>query len=157
MMPAEMTVDQYATPNPEKADRRTPVTRVAELMRQGQFRHLPIVEEGRVVGVISERILHMLANVTGVNLVTAADVMTKNPYLVESGTPLIKVASDMASRRIGSAIVVKNGEPVGIFTATDALQALIAALGGEAAVESAERPASDVAPRATNERASIRS
>lgn len=131
-------VDQYATSSPQKVERRTPVPKVAELMRQGGFRHMPVVENGRVVGVISERILHMMANISGIDLVTAADVMTKNPYTVESGTSLLRVASDMASRRVGSAIVVRSGEPVGIFTATDALQALIKMLGNQTAEETVE-------------------
>ena len=127
----DVTVDQYATPNPQGVERRTPVPKIAEIMRKGGFRHVPVVEAGLVVGIISDRDVRMLANVTGLDSVTAAEAMTKNPYLVDSGTALMKVASDMAYRRVGSAVVVKDGAPTAIFTATDALRALIEILAAE--------------------------
>jgi acetoin utilization protein AcuB len=125
MSPSEVVVDQYATANPQWVERRTPVPKVAELMRNGVYRHMPVVEHERVVGIVSDSDVRLFAGVSGLDEVTAADVMVKNPYIVETGTPLMKVASDMAQRRIGSAVVVRDGAPVAIFTATDALRALL--------------------------------
>jgi acetoin utilization protein AcuB len=125
MSKSEVPVDRYATRTPKVVSRATLVPAVLEVMRRGEFRHVPVVENGVVVGVVSERELRHLYDATGLDLMTAADVMVKNPYVVEAGTPLQEVAAAMAARRIGSAVVARGGTPTGIFTTTDALRALV--------------------------------
>jgi len=58
--------------------------------------------------------------------------MEHSPYVVESGTPLDQVALEMSNRKIGSAIV-RNFDSFnyGIFTSTDALNALIEVVRGQ--------------------------
>jgi acetoin utilization protein AcuB len=58
--------------------------------------------------------------------VRAADIMATDPVAVTAGTPLDEVAYAMSDRKIGSVIVNEDtGEFLGIFTVTDALNALI--------------------------------
>lgn len=46
------------------------------------------------------------------------------PYVAHPDAPLNEVASDMATQKLGSAIILEDGKLVGIFTATDACRAL---------------------------------
>ena len=75
--------------------------------------------------------LRMLEHFEGADAVTAGDVMAKNPYTVESGTSLEEVVFAMSRQKIGSAVICSRGDVVGIFTSTDALNALVEILRGQ--------------------------
>jgi acetoin utilization protein AcuB len=95
------------------------------------FRHLPIVEGRRPVGLVSERELRVVENMHGVDsaMCVVGDFILGAPYTVAPDAPLRDVARTMAEQKYGSAIVVDGGEVVGVFTTTDALHALAAVLG----------------------------
>ncbi len=49
----EMTAAQLMTSNPATASRATTVEEAMERMTNGRFRHLPVLEDGRLVGLVS--------------------------------------------------------------------------------------------------------
>jgi acetoin utilization protein AcuB len=103
---------------PAVASSEMTVVEASELMKRLRIRHLPVVEAGHVVGIVSERDLKAA---TG----SIRDVMSRDPYCVRVGTPLAEVAREMAKRKLGSAIVVDGeGRVVGIFTTTDGMRVL---------------------------------
>jgi CBS domain-containing protein len=57
------TVEQVMTPSPATAAPDWPVPRAVEHMAAGGYRHLPVVEDGRLMAIVSIRDLH--AAVTG--------------------------------------------------------------------------------------------
>ena len=63
-----------------------------------------------------------------VELASAAFVSAEVEAVVVGDAPLDEVASEMARRRVGSAVVVAGTSVVGVFTAVDALRALADAL-----------------------------
>jgi len=66
------------------------------------------------------------------NQVMASDIMATDPISVLADTPLDEVAFNMSERKIGSVLVYEeSGEYLGIFTVTDALNALIEVVRGE--------------------------
>lgn len=120
------------------------VAKIERMMDDHDIRHLPVQEKGKVVGIISERDLHHVVNRTATleekANIRARDVMVGDPFLVAFQTPLKQVASAMAERHIGSAIVIRRGKLAGIFTVVDAcrvlseyLDALFPSSGGDAA------------------------
>lgn len=130
-MPARrirLTVDEFTTPNPVTADEDTGVEDMGQLMREHGIRHLPITRGGQVVGIVSQRDLAVLK---GLDLdkqqqVRAADLMSPDPISVRTSDALDQVAYRMSDLKIGSVIVLDDGGSLyGIFTATDALNALI--------------------------------
>ena len=108
---------------------RAPTTSVADaatLMRERNIRHLPVLEAGRVVGVLSEKDVHVARTLRSLTLEKATvDMIMQAPAVtVAPDMKLSDVAAHMVDRRLGSAIVVHEGRVVGIFTSQDALHAL---------------------------------
>jgi acetoin utilization protein AcuB len=95
------------------------------IMEEHDLRHLPVLEEGQVVGEVSDRDLRVwgLRQDLG-RETTIRHIMIENPYVIDPGAPLHEVAAKMAEAKIGCAIVVQQGRLVGMFTITDALRAL---------------------------------
>lgn len=123
----DVSVEEYTTPNPVTATEETGVEDLAELMKANGIRHMPIVRGGEVVGVVSERDLKVVAglDLKEKSLVQASDIMARDPVTVSAEAPIDEVAYEMSRRKIGSVIVNEGNRFLGIFTATDALNALI--------------------------------
>jgi acetoin utilization protein AcuB len=103
-------------------------------MNEHEIRHLPVVVGSELVGVVSDRDLSLVQTLAQASpeTLTVEDAMTPEPYVVAPNVPLQAVARAMIRRKIGSAVVVDSGSVVGVFTVTDALQALVEVLEGTA-------------------------
>lgn len=127
-MKSNNPVEEYTTRNPVTATGNQSIDELRRLMDEHGVRHLPIVREGTVVGVVSDRDLRVAHGLSAEHKfqVLAADIMSADPVMVEARTPLDEVAFTMSDRKIGSVIVTEeDGRLLGIFTLTDALSALI--------------------------------
>ena len=74
---------------------------------------------------MSERDLYVLSAFPEVDFTkaTVGFAMTPDPFCVPPSTPIRDVAGEMATRRIGSALVTDGQDRLlGIFTDTDALK-----------------------------------
>jgi acetoin utilization protein AcuB len=109
-----------------------PLPKAHEIMREHQIRHLPVVVDGVLVGILSDRDLNLVQTLAHARPeeITVEDAMTSDPYTVSPDTPLNQVARVMVQRKIGSAVVIEHGSVAGVFTLTDALQALVDTLEG---------------------------
>jgi acetoin utilization protein AcuB len=128
-------VGSVMTPFPYFVDTDDEVAEVERLMAQHHIRHIPVQQEGRVVGIVSERDLYhlidrFLPNKDKARL-RARDIMVETPYIVTFDTPLNDVALEMAKRRIGSAIILHHEKLAGILSATDICRILAEILESE--------------------------
>ncbi len=132
-----LTVEEYTTPSPILIKADASITTVMREMQQREIRHLPVVgESGDVLGVISERDLASVKSFNYKADLTARDIMTPDPISVNLHVILIEAAFIMAENKIGSLIVNDDeGNIYGIFTSTDAINALIEVLRGDAGEE----------------------
>jgi acetoin utilization protein AcuB len=115
------------TPFPYFVDATQSLHDVEQLMLDHGIRHVPVQAEGRVVGLVSEQGLHtVLRSRAGADAgrLLARDVMASDPLIVEIAAPLHHVVAEMAERRVGAAIVVKQGKLAGILSATDVCRVL---------------------------------
>ncbi|MCO5102211.1 MAG: CBS domain-containing protein [Burkholderiaceae bacterium] len=135
-MSSRKPVEEFTTPNPVTANEKTSIDELRALMTTYGVRHLPIVRNGDVVGLVSDRDLRVAQGLSTAHQlqVLAADIMSTDPVSVKAQTPLDEVALTMSDRKIGSVLVHEaDGTFVGIFTLTDALNALIEVVRGRGA------------------------
>lgn len=121
------SIGEVMTSSPHTIGCEQPLARAFDMMREFKLRHLPVVADGKLVGVLSQRDLYVVEAVAGANhrVCSVAEAMAKGTYTVAPSEPVASVARVMAEQRYGSAVVVDDGKVVGIFTGTDAL-ALVA-------------------------------
>lgn len=123
----KLTVGAYMTPAPETIGAEQTLARAHAIMRAHDIRHLPVLRGGALVGIVSQRDLHLIETLKGVSPdeVTVDEAMTPDPVTVRASAPLGRVAAEMAKDRHGSVVVVDGeGRITGVFTTTDALGAL---------------------------------
>jgi acetoin utilization protein AcuB len=122
------TIRKYMSQNPHTIGQEQPLSVAHEVMRQHNVRHLPVLEGGKLVGVLSQRDLHLIETLRDVDPATTTvdEAMTGDVYVTGPEAPLEEVASHMAEHKYGSTVVVDRGKVIGLFTTVDALTALSA-------------------------------
>lgn len=125
-----LTIGGWMTPTPHSVGRDQPIATAMKLMRLYSVRHLPVLEEGKLVGIASERDLYFVQAIVGVDVTKTKveEAMTQSVYCVEPSAPLRSVVAEMAEHRYGCAVVVDGKKVVGIFTTHDALDVLAESL-----------------------------
>jgi acetoin utilization protein AcuB len=102
--------------------------KMERMMDEYNIRHLPVQENGKVIGIVSERDLHhhikREAAEAEKNRIQARHIMVPHPYIVPFRAPLNEVVFEMAKRRIGSVIVQRQGKLAGILSAIDVCRIL---------------------------------
>jgi acetoin utilization protein AcuB len=127
------TVAHVMTPDPICIASALTIAEAHALMSERGFRHLPIVDDGRLVGVLSTTDIGKLATaVPELMAKPVAEAMTPNPATIESTQPIEVAAATLAMRKINCLPVLRNGELVGIITTYDLLDALARRLRGDA-------------------------
>lgn len=112
-------VKAVMTPFPHSIEAGEPMIKAREMMTDYGFHHLPVIDQGELVGVISEPDLRRAESAeSGAHQV--ADVTRQESFLVDLSEPLDRVLSKMARLQVGSVLVVKEDRLAGIFTVTDA-------------------------------------
>lgn len=115
---------------PETIPSHATVAEAHTLMRRLHCRHLPVVDQGDLVGIVSERDLFIIESLRGADNSAdrVSDAMNRRVYTTKPDAWLRDVARVMAAEKYGSAVVMDHGRVAGIFTATDAFRHLVAAL-----------------------------
>jgi acetoin utilization protein AcuB len=116
-------VGSVMTPFPYSVDTDDTIAEVERLMTEHHIRHIPVQQDGRVVGIISQRDVYRLLERFLPHAekaqIRARDIMIDEPYIVTFDAPLNEVALELAKRHIGSAIVLHHDKLGGILSATD--------------------------------------
>ncbi len=125
----------FMTPFPYSVEVDAPLEAAHRLMREHNFRHLPVTSGGALVGILTDRDIKLILGPdfggASERELKVRDAYVERPCVVPASTPVAVVARTMADYHIGSAIVTKNDKLVGIFTVTDACRALARVLGGD--------------------------
>ncbi len=129
-------VDQVMTRNPSTVSPKDKIRLAVERMIERKCRRLPVVDEGRLVGIISRIDLRRATNSPFVLrerrydefLLDHIDVeacMTRDPKTVTPQTSIVQAAKLMRDHKLGGLPVVEDGRLVGMVTETDLLNFLI--------------------------------
>ncbi len=115
-------VGAWMTHNPVVAGLEDKLSTLEAKMREGDFRAIPIVTDGVVVGIITDRDLRRLTGMLDATKVK--DAMTETVITVTPDTPIHEAARLLRQRKIGGLPVVEDGKLAGMITVTDVLEAL---------------------------------
>lgn len=123
-------ISRYMTRQPWTIERGATLTAAHELMRSHAIRHLPVMDAGKLVGIVSERDLHLMETLPDADPdeVTVEDAMTETVYVARPSDEVAEVVDRMAARKLGSVVVVQDRRVEGIFTSIDALIVLSSVL-----------------------------
>lgn len=128
------TTKDYMTPLPHPIAPDASVTSARALMRRRSIRHLPVMENDKLVGLVSERDLLLAKELAGARKrVAVEDVMAREPYVARADASLAQVARTMSRRKLGSAVIMDGKHVIGVLTTVDALRALADVLQGRSA------------------------
>ncbi len=131
------------TPNPVTVTPRNAIRTAINLMREGGYRRLPVVDRGRLVGIITDRDLRRAANSPFVvreqwydnfilDHIEVGSCMTPNPLTIAPSASIAEAARLMRNHKIGGLPVMADSQLVGIITETNLLDFLIEILVAEA-------------------------
>jgi len=129
-------VRNWMASNPFTITPQTTLPKVRQLMLDHHLRHLPVVNEDKLVGCVTWRDIHRAEGWDGVDFggydlnslleqLTAKEFMSYKPITISPDATIGEAAYLMAEHRIGGLPVVDEGKLVGIITESDFCRLLI--------------------------------
>ena len=131
-------VKEWMTRNPITIAEDTSLTEASRLMKDNDIRRLPVVEHGKLVGIVTWGDIRE-ASASDATSLTVFELgylleklqvdrfMTRHPITVTPTTTISRAAQLMLEHKIGGLPVVENGQLVGILTESDIFRMLVTA------------------------------
>jgi len=135
-----MRIRDVMTQNPITVDGETLVLDAQKIMREKNIRRLPVVDKGKLVGIVTHHDLLAASpspatslSVYELNYLLAKmkvkEIMKKNPVTLDPETPFEEALRLGQEKKIGSFPVVEKGKLIGITTESDVVRVLTKVLG----------------------------
>jgi acetoin utilization protein AcuB len=135
-----MRTRDLMTKNPITVDSETLVLDAQRIMKENNIRRLPIVDKGKLVGIVTQHDLLEAAPSPATSLsihelnyllskMKVKEIMKKNPLTLTPDTPFEEALRIGQEKKIGSFPVVDNGKLVGIATESDIIRFVTRVLG----------------------------
>lgn len=130
-----MNVSDVMTADPVTLDVGVSLRRAFAVLDELDVRHLPVIEEGRLVGMLSDRDLREVRaalSENGGNMPRVADLMSGDVVSVDPETDLVEVIQIMLEEKFGALPVVDDDDRViGIVSYVDLLREFAKTLSSE--------------------------
>jgi acetoin utilization protein AcuB len=122
-----MTVKKFMTPDPVTISPDENVNDAFHILLEHRFRQAPVVEDGKLIGIVTDRDLRTALFQTYVESdLTVGDVMRAGPVTTSEDANIEEAAKIMCECKFNSLPVVsRTGDLVGIITTTDILKGLL--------------------------------
>lgn len=135
-----MFVKEWMTPDPMVVSSKTPVMEAMQILREHGFRRLPVVDAGKLVGIVTDRDLKEATPSKATTLsvyelnyllskLTIKDVMQTKVHTVGPDDAIEDAALIMEEHKVSGLPVVEGGRVVGVLTITDMLATFVEVLG----------------------------
>ena len=135
-----MRIKDVMTKNPFTVDSETLVLDAQKIMQENNIRRLPVVDKGKLVGIVTQHDLLRAAPSPATSLsvyelnyllskMKVKEVITKNPVTVNPDTPFEEAIKLGQEKKIGSFPVMDKEKLVGITTESDIVRVLARVLG----------------------------
>ena len=136
-----LLVENWMNPNVITVDADDSMLDATKLLKEHNIRHLPVLEKGKLVGVVTDRdlkraspsdataleaheLLYLIANIK------VREIMTRNPITVPYNFTIEEAAEILLQAKIsGMPVVDKQGDVIGTITQTDLFKVLISLTG----------------------------
>jgi CBS domain-containing protein len=129
-------VRDWMTPNPVTAPSDMPLPEALETMKAHHIRRLPVVERGRLVGIVTRGDLRGAQPSAATSLsifelhylvgrILLSEIMTRNPITVSPDTTIHAAARLMLQHKVAGLPVVSDGQVVGIITESDIFRLVV--------------------------------
>jgi acetoin utilization protein AcuB len=118
-------IQKYMTTTPITISHDATLESALKEMKSHQIRHLPVMNENTLVGIISERDILVAESLKDIDLtkVKVSDIAKHETFHISPDAKTDEVVLEMAANKYGSALIMQNNKLVGIFTTIDALTA----------------------------------
>ena len=129
-----MKIKDLMTQDVIAVDPSLPMPEARKRMKDGGFRRLPVLEDGGLVGIVTDRDIReaMPSDATSLSVweindlipkILVKQIMTKNPVAVSQDAGVERAARSMLEHKIGGLPVMSGGRLVGMIPVTDVLWA----------------------------------
>jgi len=97
------------------------VPEIAKIMKQNDIGAVPVLQNGNLVGIITDRdiVVRVLADNKDVNTTTAEQIMTVDPVSIEDNSDVDRATELMGEYQIKRLPVMRNGKLVGMLSLGD--------------------------------------
>jgi CBS domain-containing protein len=114
-------VSDVMTPAVETTTKAQSLREAAKMMKSGDYGAMPVVDEGRLIGMLTDRDIVVRAVAEGLdpNVAVAGDFATRDPVAVEPDQALDEALMLMARHRVRRLPVVEGGMLVGVLSQAD--------------------------------------
>ena len=131
-------VKDWMTPDPIAVHPQQTLPQANSLMKNHNVRRLPVVDDGRLVGIVSSgdireaqpsdaSSLSIYEAAYLIGLMSVDSIMTPDPITIDADAPVAEAARVMLENKVGGIPVVsRDGTLVGIITETDICRVVLA-------------------------------
>ena len=136
-----MLVKEWMAKDPIVIDENTSIMKATQIMKEHGIRRIPVVRDGRLIGIISDRDIKEAAPSKATSLdvhelyyllseIKVKDIMTPDPITLKENDSVEKAAVIMLENRIsGIPIVDEDYHVIGVITQTDVFKVMISITG----------------------------
>ncbi len=136
-----MLVKEWMANEPIVVDENTSIMKATQIMKENNIRRIPVVRDGRLIGIISDRDIKEAAPSKATSLdvhelyyllseIKIKDIMTPDPITLRENDSVEKAAVIMLENRIsGMPIVDDDNHVIGIITETDVFKVMVSITG----------------------------
>jgi len=130
-MKKPMPIQDYMSRTPRTIGYDIPLDTAKAMMKEHNIRHLPVLQGGKLVGVLSDRNVKSALGFPGGEKFLVEDAMMPDVFSVGPEADLATTVEEMADEKYGCAIIEdEKGTVIGIFTTVDACRVLAGLLKG---------------------------
>ena len=130
------SVRDLMTPAPISVTPNTPVDEARALMQQHRIQHLPVLEDGRLIGIVSDSDIRLVLPSPATSLsvyeigylltrLTVGEIMTYFPVTIGAERLVVEAVKRMLAYKVDALPVVEQGKLLGIVTRTDLLHVFV--------------------------------
>ena len=136
-----MLVKEWMAKDPVVVDENTSIMKATQLMKEHRIRRVPVVKDGKLVGIVSDRDIKEAAPSKATSLdvhelyyllseIKIKDIMTPDPLVLVETESVERAAVIMLENKIsGLPVINDQREVVGIITQSDILKVMISISG----------------------------